>query len=510
MTVRALVFLTLSFTLLGEERLAIKNAGAQLGTANFLVEVLSEFVVWFNSEPTTEQLESCGVKTATKLGTNIFRVEFHLQGTTLEEAREKLAGIARFVETNTVSQATTPIISQTKKFEAFSSPSVMTGTNTASNRPAYLDAIGIEKLLTTRTSSSQKTRFVICDSGVNTAELPTGFTINTTLSKSFVGGNPFKDSVGHGTVVSTIATNINPIVEVVSLQILFVCGNNAGGCGSLDTLVAALAEISTWKKGVPTVINMSLQNYPPSDIVLQLMKKTGAVFMLIAGNNSASPATYPGWYAHQLSNAICVGSVELGNRLKSYYSNYGETVDGAAFGTLSSGHQGTSFAAPQFAGVASLIWNDEFSPALIKKILVGGGKYDSFLVGVFGNPTTLSGDGALGVLDRLKSIRLSTGLPEVLPGKSATVFVTDLPWLKNFLGSDLPQFKLTDSSGNSTNVVGGIDETGLWFIATASGNYKIRLVVSGLVLDDEIDLVVSTPAPIMRLRRPYQPPRPRR
>jgi hypothetical protein len=368
-----------------------------------------------------------------------------------------------------------------------------------SSRPAYLNAIEIDKLSTTVIPSSPRVRSVIVDSGINTATLPIGFTVNTKLSKSFVnGGDPFKDLVGHGTVVASIATSINSRVELVSLQVLSPCKTGLGGCGTQDALMAALAEIAGWDDGVTTVVNMSLENFSPSEKILQLMQSTNALFVPIAGNSSVSPATYPGWYAHVLPNAICIGSAELSDGSKSPYSNLGDTVEMAAFGTLSPGwfpsawSSGTSFAAPQVAGTASFFGN--MSPSLIKKLLIIGGKYDPKIVGVFKNPATLSGDGALETLQRLRTIRFATSslLLEVAPKQNITIPVTDLFWLKTFLGGDLPQFRLTDPYGNIKNVSGEINDAGLWFNASLpDGNYKVKLVVNGLALDDEIELAVS-------------------
>lgn len=381
------------------------------------------------------------------------------------------------------------------------------GVSTKAATASYLEAIAVQRL--SAMTAKRRVRLVIVDTGVNVGTLP-NVIVNKTLAKSFADDDPFRDPYqdpyGHGTKVFGEAYQIismNPTVEVelVSLKVATKCAS--GTCVSNDVMVQALTEIASWTDKVPTVVNISLQNGPVLSEVYRLMsQKSGVLYVLIAGNNNTAPATFPGWYAQELSNAICIGSVELDGK-KSFYSNYGDRVHGGGYGTLINGWYGTSFAAPQYAGVAINLWSafEELTPQLIKKLLMAG-KFDSLLVGVFGNPTTLCGDCSLDAYGRLKTIRPDRSGIEVAIGSNLTFNVMDNSWFTNFLAGDALYVQYTDANGKVLSLQPVyMDQTGkvstplsLW---AGVGDYKLRLVVAGLVLDGEMSLSVLPPTAVV-------------
>ncbi len=151
------------------------------------------------------------------------------------------------------------------------------------------------------------------------------------------------------------------------------------------------------------VINMSFGGNPgvPSDQVVKTAidnaYNAGVTLVAASGNKSSSSISYPAGY----SNVIAVGSLN-DNNTRSYYSNYGNGLDVMAYvgagstqgyacyqetlacygscdyTNLSNGSTandysvGTSFAAPQVAGLAALIKskNPSATPLQIKDLII--------------------------------------------------------------------------------------------------------------------------------------------
>lgn len=221
------------------------------------------------------------------------------------------------------------------------------------------------------TTGSSNIKIGIMDSGIDKTHADLKANINTSLSKSFLDTSSLIDEDGHGTkvagVVGAVGNNSKGVagvcwkISLVSLKIY----NGSEGDTSHD-LKAISYAISK---------NIDILNYSYSTKGTSLgikLKEYNGLFVCSSGNdgknidssNSNYNEVYPS--KHTNDNIISVASLKSDNTLASS-SNYGTTsVDLAAPGVSiyttkndSSNRygnaSGTSFSAPQVAGVAGLI-----------------------------------------------------------------------------------------------------------------------------------------------------------
>ena len=226
------------------------------------------------------------------------------------------------------------------------------------------------------------------------------------------------DYDGHGTNVAGIigATTNNGIgVAGINWNVKIIpCRFMANGSGDVNDLIECLEYIKSLKdqKGLDiAVINGSYGYTAPVSLTLNvncsqspntekcLIQDIGAIFVAAAGNYSSNNDIdnfLPCNYSVVLDNVVCVGSVDRYDHLSSF-SNYGistvnifapggEIDNNQAIVNLTkytnngnnddyAGYVGTSQAAPQVAGVLSLLRS--INPArsntdLIKRVIASG------------------------------------------------------------------------------------------------------------------------------------------
>ncbi len=238
---------------------------------------------------------------------------------------------------------------------------------------------------------------------------------------------------------------------------------------------------------------MSLQNYPDSAIISGIMDqlKDHVLFVICAGNNSSSGPNYPAYYSSR-ANVMSVGSSEVSGVLSSY-SDWGSWVNICGFGTLFPNLWGTSFAAPQGAGFADLLLalNPDMGPALVKKILLNGGLYQSDLSVLIGDPAmglqgrTLNGGGALKVLQRLEGIFFTGYDSPTSQGAVESLSVSeDSNWLSQFS----LQVQLVDSQNRKFLVPATVANSRIAFVAPAAGGFTAQLVIEGSLFGNKLPL----------------------
>jgi len=193
--------------------------------------------------------------------------------------------------------------------------------------------------------------------------------VDATRSRSFITGvTSADDENGHGTHVAGIIGAKNNTIGVlgvasgatlVSLRVLDKDGN-----GTLSSIIQALSYINS-NASAGDVVNMSLGEEQPSDILDQQVKNTaskGIYFAIAAGNdgelaNKFSPGRANG------TNIFTVSATDSLDNFASF-SNYGnDVVDYAVpgvhilstyFGGRYAYMSGTSMAAPHMAGLLLL------------------------------------------------------------------------------------------------------------------------------------------------------------
>ncbi|WP_297457335.1 S8 family peptidase [Persephonella sp.] len=275
---------------------------------------------------------------------------------------------------------------------------------------------------------------------------------------AITGKGSAMDYDGHGTNVAGIigATTNNGIgVAGINWNVKIIpCRFMANGSGDVNDLIECLEYIKSLKnqKGLDiAVINGSYGYTAPADQTLNvdctqypdtekcLIQDIGAIFVAAAGNytsNNDINNFLPCNYSVVLDNVICVGSVDRYDNISSF-SNYGvSTVNIFAPGGEVNSNQlilnlykytndgddtndyagfvGTSQAAPQVAGVLSLLKSIDSTSSsnaeLIKKVIASG---DNLL--------SLSGYSAsCNRLNAYKAVSSPDNLPKICINKPIT------------------------------------------------------------------------------------------
>jgi thermitase len=222
----------------------------------------------------------------------------------------------------------------------------------------------------------------VLDTGVNTALAE--FFGRTLSGYNFVSGNANAlDDHGHGTAVAGV---------------ICASGNNGSLVAGIDWHCRLLpvkvldsantGQLSWWAQGIDyavsrgaKVINLSAGSTTTSTAVTRAITNAiakGVIFVTITHNQGSSTIRFPGSFA----DSITVGATDRLDQ-RSAFSNYGPQIDLVAPGTniATVGRTGaveywwgTSFAAPQVAGVCALLAsvNPKLNQRLAKTLLCSG------------------------------------------------------------------------------------------------------------------------------------------
>jgi len=222
------------------------------------------------------------------------------------------------------------------------------------------------------------------------------------------GLSPNNDKVGHGTsvagVIGAIGNNSRGTAGINwNASIMPVKVDDANG--NLATANTAKGIIWAADNGA-RIINLSLGSASDSVTMknaIDYAYNKGCVIIAATGNDGRATVSYPARYA----NVMAVGGTSDGkNRLN--ISNYGAGMGVATFAsyvstTAAGGYAtagGTSFAAPQIAGMASLILG--LNPALTNAQV-----YDLIRLGASGGGAYLNDEMGYGFINHVKTYQLT-------------------------------------------------------------------------------------------------------
>lgn len=206
---------------------------------------------------------------------------------------------------------------------------------------------------------SSNTRIAVLDTGIDSNHPSLSDFVDTSLGKSFVGGDT-GDRAGHGThVAGTIASYGDVSGVMQSATLIPVKVLNDSGSGTMYGIQQGITYAASVNADV---INMSLGGggYDRGmEEAIEAANGQGTIVVAAAGNDGLEKVSYPAAY----DSAIAVGSV-TSSKTRSSFSNYGQELDVMApgsdiYSTLPNGEydnlSGTSMATPHVAGVLGLI-----------------------------------------------------------------------------------------------------------------------------------------------------------
>jgi len=252
---------------------------------------------------------------------------------------------------------------------AFVEKNFVAQANLVPNDPSFVNQWHLQKVSAPAawdlTTGSSAVKVAVIDSGVDPAhpdlvnKLVPGY--------NFLGGSTSDthDVYGHGTAVAgVIGADTNSGIGVAGLgwnssvmPLVVVSSSNIATYADIASAINYAADHGA------KVINMSLGGTSYSSTLQSAVNyawSKGVVIVAAAGNNSSSAGFYPA----ALNNVVAVSATESNDTLSSF-SNFGSWITVSAPGnyifTTNNGGgygnwQGTSFASPQVAAVAALLF----------------------------------------------------------------------------------------------------------------------------------------------------------
>lgn len=207
------------------------------------------------------------------------------------------------------------------------------------------------------------------------------------------------DNDTHGTHCAGIIAASGQLAGVASgIDIQILPLKIHGGANSSGTMANAIKAIKYAQNAGAKICNLSWGTTVYSELLETVMRESGMLFVVAAGNNSMNNnavPTYPACF--HLDNMISVAYVTPYGTLAND-SNYGvSSVDLAAPGqdiystTVGGGYRylsGSSMATPMVTGTAALLYacGDHLYPQNVKEILIDTLKPIDSLIGLIRNP----------------------------------------------------------------------------------------------------------------------------
>ncbi len=208
-------------------------------------------------------------------------------------------------------------------------------------------------------------------------------------------GNGVKDENGHGThvsgIVGALTNNSNGIAGSNWFSNLYICQVfDSQGFGSAYTFYHGVKDaVDNGCK----VINYSGggPSNPLQENAIVYARNHNVLLVVAAGNNNGGAVEYPGAYANQYDNLVCVSATDENDKFASFSSqgstvtvsapgdniystmpNYSVYLKGEGYSQNYDNMDGTSMATPYVTGVASLVFsqNPNYSPAQVKQVLI--------------------------------------------------------------------------------------------------------------------------------------------
>lgn len=252
--------------------------------------------------------------------------------------------------------------------------------NKKEKKNSEADQWNLDAIHYTNSNKSQDTiKVAVLDSGVSFDDDILVFERITINEKNEVDNELFDDATGHGTSMAGVIAaqdneqgikGINPNAEIYSIQILDE--NNQSTLGQVIAGIYKAIEMDC------DIINMSFGTTVDSKLLHDAIKeadKNGILMIAAAGNTEGGNVEYPAAY----DEVLAVGATDVtGNKLDG--SSDGEEIEIFAPGdqVVSTGLfggnvvlSGTSIAAAQVTGAASLLWSmdKEKSAGFIRSLM---------------------------------------------------------------------------------------------------------------------------------------------
>src|SRR5699024_4787495 len=178
------------------------------------------------------------------------------------------------------------------------------------------------------TPGSSSTRIAVLDTGIDSTHPSLSDFVNTSLGRSFVGGDN-GDRAGHGTnLAGTIVSygEVCGVMQSATLILVKVLGDD--GTGSMYGIQQGITYAASIDADV---INMSLGGggyFQGMEEAIDTANSQGTIVVAASGNDGARNVSYPAAY----SGSIAVGSV-TSSKTRSSFSNYGPELDVMAPGS---------------------------------------------------------------------------------------------------------------------------------------------------------------------------------